>query len=109
MDIAEGEREGGDPRKEMQAIGTTTLNTMKFGRRQTHSCRWTAQKRRLAVARDREREVPHVFVRKAHRVHSDVSGRRHCEGHGYRARGGAVRADRDGEVLRVEGCVDRGQ
>ena len=38
------------PRKEMHAIGTTTLSTMKSGRRLTHARRWTAQKRRLVVA-----------------------------------------------------------
>ena len=38
------------PRREMQAIGITTLRMMKFGWRLTHARRWTAQKRRLLVA-----------------------------------------------------------
>ena len=38
------------PRREMQAIGVTTLRMMKLGWRLTHARTCTAQKRRLLVA-----------------------------------------------------------
>ena len=38
-------------------------------------------------------------------AHPEVGGRRHGEGHRHRTRGGAVRADGDGEVLRVRGYI----
>mmetsp|Transcript_20074 Transcript_20074/g.50798 ORF Transcript_20074/g.50798 Transcript_20074/m.50798 type:complete len:233 (+) Transcript_20074:595-1293(+) len=52
--------------------------------------------------RDRRGELPHVAIRKVRRVHPEVGGGRHGVEHGYGARRSAVRADGDGEVLRVE-------